>query len=135
MQLKLVRKSKRRSRRHQKGRPGCGHRPPRYRSSQPHNPCHSKSQTLRHSAFRKARGMVLEAMFWLFGAVIIRLILNVVMTASSQFWMLGVVVACLPAMTAIWMTHLSPRQGFVLGYRCLLVMTGLLLGGKLGGVS
>lgn len=78
---------------------------------------------------------VLDALLWLVGAVFVRLFVNGIMAISSQFWLLGVMVACLPAVTAVWMTHLSPQQGFVLGYRCLIVMTGLLLGGKIGGFS
>ncbi len=78
---------------------------------------------------------MLDALLWLTGAVLVRLAINGIMAMSSQFWLLGVMVACLPAITAIWMTHLSPQQGFILGYRCLIVMTGLLLGGKIGGFS
>jgi hypothetical protein len=72
-------------------------------------------------------------MVWIVGAMVIRIILNGIMAMSSQFWLLGIVVAALPAITAIWMTYLSPHHGFVVGYRCLLLMTGLLLGGKLQG--
>lgn len=76
---------------------------------------------------------VVEVLFWLIGAMVLRVLIDGIMAMSSQFWLLGVVVACLPAITALWITHLSPQKGFVVGYRCLMVMAGLLLGGRIGG--
>lgn len=90
---------------------------------------------LQRQRYLSVPSAVFEAVLWVLGAVAIRLGLDALMAVSSQFWLLGAMVACLPAATAIWMTHLSPQRGFMVGYRCLLVMAGLLLGGKFGGFS
>ncbi|MEL6223118.1 MAG: hypothetical protein AAFR31_10815 [Cyanobacteria bacterium J06627_8] len=116
-------------------------RPKRSLNRRPVSSHQHKRTVVRQSSARRRRDyrsvqmvqlrtVMFEAAAWLTGAVVIRVVLNLIMAASSQFWLLGLIVACLPAVTAIWMTYLSPRHGFIVGYRCLLLMTGLLLGGK-----
>lgn len=85
-----------------------------------------------HPPTRTAQAL-LDAIAWLGGAVLLRLLIEGFMVVSSQFWVLGVVMAIAPALMAIWIVMTSPQMGLVLGYRCLLVMVGLLIGGKLGG--
>ena len=130
MQSKLLRRSQKQP---QRCRPPYKVRPSRKLL----NNASSRSlvPNLRRSSGINVRSALFEAGLWVLGAVAIRLVLDAFMSVSSQFWLLGAMVACLPAFTAILMTHLSPQRGFIVGYRCLLVMAGLLLGGKFGGFS
>lgn len=77
----------------------------------------------------------LESLAWIASAALLRWTVDVVMAMSSQFWLLGVLLAIAPAIAAIWLTQATPRMGLVIGYRCLLIMLGLLLGGTFGGWS
>ncbi|MGB3494354.1 MAG: hypothetical protein WBA57_16625 [Elainellaceae cyanobacterium] len=78
--------------------------------------------------------MTVQAIAWITIAMLLRWFLDGVMTVSSQFWLLGVVLAIAPATIAVLLTQTSPRTGLKIGYRCLLMMLGLLLAGKFGGL-
>jgi len=72
-----------------------------------------------------------EAMVWLAIAALVRIGVDWMLTLSTLFWLpvLGILVA--PALLAILLSHQVPALSLVLGYRLLLILIGLLLGGRL----
>ncbi|GEM_PF-6900771 len=94
-----------------------------------------RARSLRHpKPLRRLGTAGLKAIAWIVLALLLRWFLEAVMVVTSQFWLLGTLLAIAPAVTAVWLTQTSPRTGLKIGYRCLLVMVGLLLGGKVGGL-
>jgi hypothetical protein len=72
-----------------------------------------------------------DAIGWIATAIAIRIAVNVLLTSSVDFWIPGIMILTAPAGIALVLVMLAPRWGWVLGYRLLLVMFGLLIGGRL----
>jgi hypothetical protein len=74
---------------------------------------------------------VWDAIAWLGLAIVMRLLADYGLSIMPSLWPLiaGTLVA--PALIAIWLSTLFPRFSAILGYRSLLLMFGLLLGGRL----
>ncbi len=72
-----------------------------------------------------------DAIAWLGLAIVVRLLADYGLTLWPSLWplILGSLVA--PALIAIWLSRLFPQLSPILGYRSLLLMFGLLLGGRL----
>lgn len=73
-----------------------------------------------------------DAVAWFIGAVLARLALNWIIASHPAFWLPAVAVVIAPAAIAIYRTSASPQTSLVWGYRLLLIMLGLLVGGRLG---
>jgi hypothetical protein len=71
------------------------------------------------------------ATIWVIGAVVARVGLDLLLLAFPGMWIpvIGLIVA--PAAIALYRTTVAPQTGIVWGYRLLLVMIGLLIGGRL----
>jgi hypothetical protein len=74
---------------------------------------------------------LVDGLLWLGGAVILRLAIARLLLQSPEFWLPGVAILATPALMAIMLATLVPRWSWILGYRLILIMFGLLLGGRL----
>ncbi|MBE9178812.1 hypothetical protein IQ268_09595 [Oculatella sp. LEGE 06141] len=72
-----------------------------------------------------------EAIAWMGAAAAVRLSLGVLLTASSPFWLPVVLLLIAPAIAAAYLSTLMPQMSLILGYRSVLLMLGLLIGGRL----
>ena len=74
---------------------------------------------------------LLDGVVWLGGAAALRLGVDWGLTLWPNLWLTGVLILIAPAIAATVAATLSPRLSLVLGYRLVLLTTGLLLGGRL----
>lgn len=72
-----------------------------------------------------------DGLMWIGGAIAMRLGVNVLVTQSASFWLPSILILTLPAAIAILVTTLKPEWSWVVGYRLVLIMFGLLIGGRL----
>lgn len=74
---------------------------------------------------------LLDALLWIVGAIVIRVAVNVLLASAAHLWFPGIVLLSLPVIVAVSLVNLAPDLGWILGYRLVLVLFGLLLGGRL----
>lgn len=72
-----------------------------------------------------------EAIAWIAAATAIRIVMDWLLASSTDFWIPVLIVIVTPAAIAVGLSRLMPQLSLVLGYRLILVMFGLLIGGKL----
>ena len=72
-----------------------------------------------------------DAIAWIAGAIACRVGVDVLLSLSTQFWIPGVLILIAPAAIAVTLATSVPRYSLLLGYRLILVMFGLLIGGRL----
>jgi hypothetical protein len=72
-----------------------------------------------------------DAVLWVMGAAVVRLGLDALLAATPALWPVVVLLVIMPAVVAMYQATVNPKSGFLLGYRLLLVMIGLLLGGRI----
>ncbi|HHP7245499.1 MAG TPA: hypothetical protein ACFE0H_12505 [Elainellaceae cyanobacterium] len=72
-----------------------------------------------------------EAILWIAGSAVVRIGLDALLAAFPAFWLPVLALIVTPTAIAIYRTTIDPRSGLILGYRLLLIMVGLLLGGRL----
>lgn len=72
-----------------------------------------------------------EAVVWIAGSAVVRIGLDALLAAFPAFWLPVLALVVTPTAIAIYRTTIDPRSGLILGYRLLLIMIGLLLGGRL----
>ncbi|MGJ3245695.1 MAG: hypothetical protein ACFE0I_06420 [Elainellaceae cyanobacterium] len=72
-----------------------------------------------------------EAVLWVAGSAVVRIGLDALLAAFPAFWLPVLALVVTPTAIAIYRTTIDPRSGLMLGYRLLLIMIGLLLGGRL----
>jgi hypothetical protein len=72
-----------------------------------------------------------ESVALLVGAVAFRMGLNWMLTTLSLPWIPAIALLVTPAAIAVYRTNHTPRSGLVWIYRFLIIMIGLLLGGRL----
>lgn len=72
-----------------------------------------------------------DGVMWIGGAIALRLGVNALLAQSASFWLPSILILTLPAAIAILVTTLKPEWGWVVGYRLVLIMFGLLIGGRL----
>lgn len=68
---------------------------------------------------------------WLGGAVIVRIAADLFLASHPGFWLPVVALMVAPTAIAVYRTTVAPQSSLVWGYRLLLIMIGLLLGGRL----
>lgn len=73
-----------------------------------------------------------DAAVWIAGAAAVRILLNLVLVSQPSLQPLFLMLMVAPAAIAIYQVTSAPRTGFITAYRLLLMMVGLLLGGRLG---
>jgi hypothetical protein len=76
-------------------------------------------------------GALSDSLLWIAAATILRLGIDAVMVSFAQFWVPGIILLASPAAIALILAMVFPQASWVLGYRLVLVMFGLLLGGRL----
>jgi len=74
---------------------------------------------------------VKEAVALFLGAVLVRMVLNMVLANFPTLWIPAVAILVTPAAIAVYRGSNTPQSGLVWGYRLLVIMLGLLLGGRL----
>lgn len=70
------------------------------------------------------------AALWLIGSTIARMIIDIALIAHPALWLPAVILIAAPAAIAIYRTTVAPETSIQWGYRLLLIMVGLLLGGR-----
>ncbi|MEB3211869.1 MAG: hypothetical protein VKL39_10970 [Leptolyngbyaceae bacterium] len=72
-----------------------------------------------------------QSLAWIGGSVVIRLCLDTLLATHPALWPLAIAIVVTPAAIAIYRTVVDSRVSFTLGRRLILIMFGLLLGGRL----
>lgn len=99
-------------------------------------PSTSSGRAVRHRRSRPRQSVsagfgVRQAVSLVLGAIAVRVALNVVLSAFPVLWTPMIALLATPAAIAVYRTSHKPQSGIVWGYRLLLIMIGLLLGGRL----
>lgn len=72
-----------------------------------------------------------DAIAWIAAAVALRIGIHWFIVALPNGWPIAALVVMAPALSAAYLASRFPRLSLVLGYRSLLILFGLMLGGKL----
>ena len=72
-----------------------------------------------------------DAIAWIGLSVALRLGVHWLITTLPVLWPIGALIVMAPALSAAYLATQFPRLSLILGYRSLLILLGLLLGGKL----
>lgn len=75
--------------------------------------------------------VIRDAVIWVLGATVARIGIDLLLAAVPALLPAVVMLIIAPAAIAIYKATVAPQTGFALGYRLLLTMIGLLLGGRL----
>lgn len=86
----------------------------------------SQRRTTSNSVLR-----IKEAVALFLGAVIVRMVLDMLLVSFPVLWTPAVALLVTPAAIAVYRSSHTPQSGLVWGYRLLVIMLGLLLGGRL----
>ncbi|GAB4373610.1 MAG: hypothetical protein Kow00121_17030 [Elainellaceae cyanobacterium] len=111
------------------------------RQSQRHSsaapPPQTAKRAVRYQRSQRRRSLlapgfgIREAASFVFGAIAVRVLLNLLLSAYPVLWTPTIALLATPAAIAVYRSSRTPRSGLVWGYRLLLIMIGLLLGGRL----
>ncbi|MEO1145741.1 MAG: hypothetical protein AAFY26_09095 [Cyanobacteria bacterium J06638_22] len=71
-----------------------------------------------------------QAATWLVGATLARMAIDALLVSYPVFWLPAVGLIIAPAAIAAYRTTVAPESSIQWGYRLLLIMVGLLLGGR-----
>ncbi len=71
------------------------------------------------------------SLIWVGGSILMRMGLDALLVAYPALWPPAIALVVTPAAIAIYRTAVYPQSSFLLGRRLLLIMIGLLLGGRL----
>jgi len=81
---------------------------------------------------RKARSLNFqEGMSLMFGAVLVRVLLNLLLSAHPAFWFPAIALMVTPGAIAVYRSRLTPKLTLTWGYRLIFIMIGFLIGGRL----
>lgn len=72
-----------------------------------------------------------QCLFWIGGSIFIRIGLDMVLMAYPMLWPPAIALVVTPAAIAIYRTVIDSQVSFLLGRRLILIMIGLLIGGRL----
>jgi hypothetical protein len=72
-----------------------------------------------------------NAAIWVIGSVVARVGLDLMLLAFPNMWLPVIALIVTPAAIAVYRATVAPQTGILWGYRLLLVMIGLLIGGRL----
>lgn len=109
---------------------------PELSPAQPTRPRTAQAIRARRSRSRRSASSATtlrlkEGVMLVVSAVVVRVVLDLVLATFPVLWTPALAVLVTPAAIAVYRTNRTPRSGFVWGYRLLLIMIGLLLGGRL----
>ncbi len=91
----------------------------------------SMPQVKSRAAKRSASPTLLSSMVWVGGSIFVRIGLDALLLSYPVLWPMAIALVVTPAAIAIYRTTVDPQSSFALGRRLLLIMIGLLLGGRL----
>ena len=94
---------------------------------------------LRRAPARKAKAAPLEdpsmslttATAWFVGAAVARLMMDALIVSYPMFWFPAVAIIITPAAITLYYTTVAPETSLKWGFRLLLILVGLLVGGRL----
>lgn len=101
---------------------------------------HSQSPTLRPRRSKWQQWITPPARFadalkdgiaWIALSVALRLAIRWLIVTLPALWPIAALIVMIPALSAAYLASQFPRLSLVLGYRSLLILLGLMLGGKL----
>lgn len=72
-----------------------------------------------------------DAIAWIVVAVVLRVGVRWLIVWQPSLWPIAALIVMAPALSAAYLASQFPRLSLVLGYRSLLILLGLMLGGKL----
>lgn len=103
---------------------------------QPRSRLHRSSRRSRHAQTQPDSLLLPEfslkgAALWICGAAVARAMINLLRVSLPGWQPLWLLLLLLPAAIAIYQVRQSPASGFVAAYRLLLILVGLLIGGRL----
>lgn len=87
-------------------------------------------RTHQHKS-RSTSPSLMASIIWLGGSMLVRMGLDALLVAHPILWPLAIALVVTPAAIAIYRTAVDPQSSVLLGRRLLLIMIGLLLGGRL----
>ncbi|NJR66800.1 MAG: hypothetical protein HC772_18190 [Leptolyngbyaceae cyanobacterium CRU_2_3] len=90
-------------------------------------PLSSQVRRRKSSSFNRREGMTL-----LIGAVLVRVLLNLLLSAHPGLWFPAITLMVAPGAIALYRSTVTPRSTLTWGYRLIAVMLGFWIGGKLG---
>ena len=106
--------------------------PPTTRASSPAaRPSHRTSRSQRRRSTSNSILRMKEAVALFLGAIAVRMVLDMVLASFPVLWTPAVALLVTPAAIAVYRSSHTPQSGLVWGYRLLVIMLGLLLGGRL----
>lgn len=94
---------------------------------QPPHPSRRAARSRRQRSVLRLK----EAVALFLGAVIVRVVLDMVLVSFPGFWTPAIALLVTPAAIAVYRGSHTPQSGLVWGYRLLIIMIGLLLGARL----
>ncbi|HEY9628411.1 MAG TPA: hypothetical protein V6C84_14010 [Coleofasciculaceae cyanobacterium] len=81
---------------------------------------------------RKARSLNFrEGVSLLFGAVVVRVLLNLLLSAHPALWFPAIALMVTPGAIAVYRSRVTPRSTLAWGYRLIFIMLGFWIGGRL----
>lgn len=72
-----------------------------------------------------------EGICWIAAAILLRVVAQGMLMSSPAVWSVTLVLVLAPAFVAVGLSAIAPRLSLLVGYRLVLLMVGLLIGGKL----
>ncbi|MGF1538659.1 MAG: hypothetical protein ACFB4J_19530 [Elainellaceae cyanobacterium] len=72
-----------------------------------------------------------DALLWVTASAAVRVGLDLLLATYAGLWLPVIALITAPAAIALYRTAVNPEAGFLLGRRLLLIMIGLLLGGRM----
>ncbi|NJN88538.1 MAG: hypothetical protein HC881_22460 [Leptolyngbyaceae cyanobacterium SL_7_1] len=72
-----------------------------------------------------------DGVAWIAVSLLVRLGIDALMASSTSFFIPGILLLAAPAVVAVTIALIMPQWSWSLGYRLVLVMFGLLMGGRL----
>jgi hypothetical protein len=84
----------------------------------------------RHTPTRRM-SLLKQSLLFLVGGIVGRVVLDFFVALVPALWMPALIVMVLPGAIAIYQATKTPQSGFIWGYRLVLILMGLLIGGRL----
>lgn len=88
------------------------------------------SATATHTAEAAGSMSLSTAALWLMGSTVARMAIDLVLVSHPALYLPAVLLIAAPAAIAMYRTTVAPETSIQWGYRLLIIMVGLLLGGR-----
>jgi hypothetical protein len=84
----------------------------------------------RRPAMRRI-SLLKQSLLFLIGGIVGRVVLDFIVALVPALWMPALMLMVLPGAIAMYQATKTPQSGFIWGYRLVLILMGLLIGGRL----